>query len=570
VLGAGFVSIFVVYIKYCQLVISSGKVFIYCSIQYINVHLSKRIRGNKAYYYALEKTRVGDKVKTTKQIYLGTAKDIAEKLTSRTESLVRTKTFGSIALLLYIEKLYDLENVFNESLDKKRKNRVSGKYFLSIVLNRILKPKSKTGIDKWLKSTYLDWYWNLSTSSQKLWNHLEYLDDDTISVIEGKLAETTFKLTDNTDKEFLWDTSNYFTYMSNRKSSVIAKGKSKQGRHEKNLICHGLLAGKESRMPLRIFQFKYTHDSNIFKKKIKEVAGFLKAYKNKEFTLIADKGNNSEKNIKLLSKYKFIGSLRKEQAKDLLEIPLKDYQHEYRTRKNNEVRVYDAGKQQLYSSEYRVIISYEEQSKRKQEKTLEDNIKRTLTDYEQIKDKKYKKSISAANALKKILPRKYLKAFEKDLVQEGDGWMVKLSENSSERRIYERSFGKSVLFTNKFDSSPVKVVKSYRSLNIIEDQFKALHNAFMVPITPIYEWTDQKIKAHVFLCYVALVMVRALELVALQKGLSITFSKLLEEAEEIRVGLVKNGRSMNYCFERTTAPQQKIMNIFDMHEFFTF
>ncbi len=92
----------------------------------------------------------------------------------------------------------------------------------------------------------------------------------------------------------------------------------------------------------------------------------------------------------------------------------------------------------------------------------------------------------------------------------------------------------------------------------------------MIPLTPVYEWTDQKIKAHVFLCYVALIMVRALELIALRKGLNITFSKLLEEAEEIRVGIVKNGRNMNYCFERTTAQQQKIMNLFDLHDFFTF
>ncbi len=284
------------------------------------------------YYYALEKKRVEGKVKTTKQIYLGTAKDMAEKLTGRSESLVSTRVFGSIALLLYIEKLYGLEDLFNKSLPKKRRNNVSGRYFLSIVFNRILKPKSKAGIDKWLKTTYLDWYWDMSTSSQKLWNHLEYLDDDTISAIEGGIAKTTFELTDNDDMEFLWDTTNYFTYMGNRRSSVLAKGKSKQGRHEKNLICHGLLAGRESRMPFRIFQFKYMHDSKLFQKKIREVASFLRSYRNKEFTLIIDKGNNSKKNIPLLSKYKFIGSLRKEQAKNLLKIPLRDYRHRYRTR----------------------------------------------------------------------------------------------------------------------------------------------------------------------------------------------------------------------------------------------
>lgn len=522
------------------------------------------------YYYALEKRRVGGKVRTSKQIYLGTAKDMAEKLAGRTESLVSSRVFGSIALLLYIERLYGLEDLFNESLVKKRGNSVSGRYFLSVVFNRILKPKSKAGIDKWLKTTYLDWYWNMSTSSQKLWNHLEYLDDDTIGAIENKIAKRTFELTGNEDMEFLWDTTNYFTYMGNRKSKVIAKGKSKQGRHEKNLICHGLLAGKESRMPLRIFPFKYMHDSRLFKEKINEVASFLKSYRNKEFTLIADKGNNSEKNIKLLSKYRFIGSLRKEQAKNLLRIPIKDYHYEYRTRKNSEVRVYDAGRQQLHGSEYRVIISYEEQSRKKQEKTLKNTIDRTYRAYEEIKDKKYKKSISAANALKKILPRKYLKVFDKDIIQEKEGWMVKLSENSPERKTYEQSLGKTVLFTNKFDSTPTEIAKSYRSLNIIEDQFKALHNAFMVPLTPVYEWTDQKIKAHIFLCYVALVMVRALELVAMRKGLNTTFPKLLEEAEQIRVGIIKNGRNMKYCFERTTTTQQKIMNTFNLHEFFTF
>lgn len=534
------------------------------------MHLSKRRRGNKAYYYALEKKREGGKVKTTKQIYLGTAKDIAEKLTGKTESLVSTKIFGSIALLLHIEKLYGLENIFNESLAKKRRNNISGRYFLSIVFNRILKPKSKAGVDKWLKTTYLDWYWDISTSSQKLWNHLEYLDDDTISAIEDEIAKRTFELTDNNDREFLWDTTNHFTYMRNRRSSVIAKGKSKQGRHEKNLICHGLLAGKESRMPLRIFQFKYMHDSKIFKEKINEVASFLKSYRNKEFTLIVDKGNNSEKNIKLLSEYKFIGSLRKEQAKNLLRIPLKNYSYQYRTKKDSMVRIYDAGKQQLYGSEYRVVIVYEEQSRKKQEKTINDTIEKTYKAYEEIKDKKYKKGISAANALKKILPRKYLKVFDKDIIKSKGKWIVKLSENSLEKKTYQQSFGKTVLFTNKFDSPPTEIAKSYRSLNIIEDQFKALHNAFMIPLTPVYEWTDQKIKAHVFLCYVALVMVRALELVAMRKGLNITFSKLLEEAEEIRVGIIKNGGSMNYCFERTSASQQKIMNIFDLHEFFTF
>lgn len=532
------------------------------------MHLAKRIRGNKAYYYAIEKQRIDGKVKTTKQIYLGTARSITDRLIEKTHSLVNTKTFGSIALLLYIERLYSLESLFNESLDKKRKNHVSGKYFLSAVFNRILYPRSKAGIDSWLKTTYLDWYWKISTSSQKFWNHLEYIDDIAITIISDKIAKKTFELTK--DNEFLWDTTNHFTYMKDKDSSVIAKGKSKQGRHEKNLICHGLLTGKESRMPFRIFPFKYMHDSKIFNERINDIVDFLKSYRKGDFTLIIDKGNNSKDNMKSLAKYKFIGSLRKEQAKDLLSVPLNDYQYKYKTPKGREVSVYDAGRVPMYGSEYRVVVSYEIGSQDMQKKRFEEKIRGTFKEFERIKDKKYKTNMSAMNALNRILPRKYLRVFERGIVKEGSKWRIELSENNSERKAYEQSFGKTILFTNRFDTPAIDIVKSYRSLIVVEDQFKALHNSFMIPISPVYEWTDQNIKAHVFLCFIALVVVRALELEARDKGLNMTFSRLLEEAEGIRIGMIADGRKVSYCFERTTPLQQSIMNAFGLHEFFIF
>jgi len=99
---------------------------------------------------------------------------------------------------------------------------------------------------------------------------------------------------------------------------------------------------------------------------------------------------------------------------------------------------------------------------------------------QEMKDKKYKKSLSAANALKSILPQKYLKVFDKDIAEGENKWTVKLSKNYLERKAYEQSFGKTVLFTNNFDSSPAEIAESYRPFSLIEDQFKLLHNTFMV------------------------------------------------------------------------------------------
>lgn len=534
-----------------------------------HMHITRKRRGKKTYYYAIRNQRIGKKVKPIKQIYLGTAESIVDALKGDTkQALLKTKTFGSIALLLSIEKTYSLEQLFDESLKKKRNNNVSGKYFLSVIFNRILKPKSKAGIDDWLKETYLDWFWNISTSSQKLWNHLCYLDDEVIDTIGNKIADKTFEIIN--DDQYLWDTSNYFTYINNRESKLLGKGKSKQGRHDKNLISHGVLVSKESRIPVWHTQYKYKHDSKILNEKINEISQFLKRYRKKEFTLIMDKGNNSKDNIKLLSKYSFIGSLRAEQTRKLFKIPLKKYECGYKNRKENCVKVHDAGIHKLYDSEYRIVISYEEASYKKQKKTFEMSLEETFKKYEEIKDKKYDKNMTAMNALKKILPRKRLKAFNKNILQKDKKWIVELSKNESEIKIYKQSFGKTAVFTNIKKDDAIDIIKSYRSLNIVEDQFKALHNSFMIPITPTYEWTDQKIKAHVFLCFIALVLVRVLEFEARAMHINKTYTRLLEEAGNIRMGLVLDGKKAEYCFEQMTVEQQELMNLFGLHEFAKF
>lgn len=531
------------------------------------MHLTRKKRGTRTYYYAVQNKRVGNKVKCDKQIYLGTAESIADVMSGKQKSkLLKTKSFGDVALLLYIEKLFGLEIIFNDAINKKRKNQVTGKYYLSIILNRILDPKSKAGINEWLKTTVLDWTWKLNTSSQLFWNHLEYLDEEVIKEISSKVADKTFELINDT--EYLWDTSNYFTYIKNNNNSeLLGKGKSKQGRHEKNLVCHGLLVGKESGIPVKHFPYKYKHDSKVMNDKIKEMTTFLEQYKKNEFTLVFDKGNNSKENMTAIAKYNFIGSLRSEQVTDLLSIPTTKYEHKYLTKKGNEVLVHDAGLHEYYDSEYRIMLSYEKASYKRQKLTFEKSVKDVFEKYDAIKDKGFKKNLTATNALNKILPKKNLKAFKKEIIQKDDLWFVKLSKNDEAIKLYGQSFGKTAIITNKDKLTPIDVVKSYRSLIIVENQFRALHNSFLIPITPIYEWTDQKITAHIFLCFIALVMVRVLEFISKEKGIDIPFQRLLTEAKNIRLGLLMDGKKADYCFEQMTMQEQKLMGLFDLHEY---
>ncbi len=77
--------------------------------------------------------------------------------------------------------------------------------------------------------------------------------------------------------------------------------------------------------------------------------------------------------------------------------------------------------------------------------------------------------MTAMNALKKILPRKSLKALNKDVLEKDKKWIVELSKNESEIKTYKQSFGKTAVFTNKYKEKDIEIIKSYRSLNIVED-----------------------------------------------------------------------------------------------------
>jgi transposase len=44
-----------------------------------------------------------------------------------------------------------------------------------------------------------------------------------------------------------------------------------------------------------------------------------------------------------------------------------------------------------------------------------------------------------------------------------------------------------------------KIVKTYNSKNLVEDDFKLLNDHLLVPVGPVYHHKDENIRVHVFL-----------------------------------------------------------------------
>jgi transposase len=94
-------------------------------------------------------------------------------------------------------------------------------------------------------------------------------------------------------------------------------------------------------------------------------------------------------------------------------------------------------------------------------------------------------------------------------------------------RLEREVFGKRILFTDREDWPLAQVVAAYRSQADVEAGFRQLKDPKVVSFSPMFHWTDQKIRVHVFYCVLALAVAHLLRRQAAQAGLHMSVRELL-------------------------------------------
>jgi hypothetical protein len=69
-------------------------------------------------------------------------------------------------------------------------------------------------------------------------------------------------------------------------------------------------------------------------------------------------------------------------------------------------------------------------------------------------------------------------------------------------------FGTRIIFTDRDEWSIADAVAAYRSQSEIEADFRQMKDRLVVSFSPMFHWTEQKIRVHVFYCVLALMLAR--------------------------------------------------------------
>jgi transposase len=524
--------------------------------------IKKKIKG-KNYYYYTESKRVNGKSKLVNQKYLGSAEKLLEMAHSAMKPLQQRALYsdetdyGAVTLLYDIANRLDVTKLIDACIPKRRQGASVGMYILTEAINRAIAPSSTKGLKEWYANTYLPCLTGIrppAFTPQNFWNNTSKILETDIETMENAILSKMLETYNIDTSHLIYDATNFFTFIDTMQNCSLPKrGHSKEKRNDLRIVSMSLMVSPDFSIPLIHETYPGNkHDAKEFTSMMERLKNRCQSLTGKEadITVIFDRGNNSEDNIGLLmsedSPLHYVGGLKKGQAHELWAISKEDYiplsgdslagQSAYRMeidaygRKVTAVMVYNP---ELEKGQMQGILINREKTIDKLLELQQNLMKRARR--EVVKGKKPTFD-SVTKAVEGILKTEYMKdIFSYEVVERDKGLYLTFGTSEDElERIRQEILGKTALFTDKSDFSNEEIVSAYRSAWHVEHAFRQMKNPNHLTIRPIFHWTDQKIRIHMFTCVLAYRLCCLLVKEISEKGIRINIDQLIDEMSKVK------------------------------------
>jgi len=523
--------------------------------------INKKVK-NYRYYYYVESKRINKKPTLVNQKYLGTAEKILEKVLYAERPLQERvlhsdeAEFGAVMLLYDIAERLGIVEIINGILPKRKQGASVGEYILTAAINRAVSPSSKSGLAEWYSDTCLPMKTGLKPSvfsPQNFWNNT-CISAEELDRIEETILEKVLATYDIDTTQIIYDATNFFTYIDTMQDSELAKrGHDKAKRKDLRTVGLALMVTPDFAIPL----LHDTYPGNMpDTKEFPVMVGKLKARyetitkRATDVTVVFDRGNNSGDNIELLEsgdiKLHYVGGLKKNQAGALFAIDIDEYVP--LCSESLEGQLAYRSEMEVFGRNLTVVITYNPELEEGQMQGILINLEKAnakLLELQQrlmrwasgeITKGKKPTAESVAKAVGKILSAEYMKDIFLYDILESNGNVHLVFRHSEERleAIRREDLGKTALFTDREDFTNEQIVIAYRNAWHVESSFRQMKNPKHMTVRPIFHWTDEKIRVHIFSCVLAYRLGSLLIKELSEKGISISINRLIDDMSRIK------------------------------------
>ncbi len=523
-------------------------------------------RGGSVYVYELESYRDGKKVKHRKKykgvekdtpdgpVFIPANKDLLERII-----LADNVHLGDVAALHALAKELGLATVIDEQ-SIKGGGIASGVQLVLMAINHAISPRSLRGFASWYEDTALPTLSgipperlnpdNLSSAMDGVCREVRDGDEGEVRVVDRTgdicraLVDVWSALFDiETDALYYDITSTYFEGVK----CILAKlGYSRDKKEGKVQINIALIVTRRWSFPL--YFVVYTGDTQD-QATVRDVLRTLRSeFGIRNCTIIWDRGMVSGANVRRVdrAKQKMVCGLKgheREVREVVLSVP-----DEELVRSENLVRHHEDGEdiyavaidRELYGKRRRVVVYLNTQMQRQVRERRERKLRSARIKLglyrKKLDEGKYQKHGPVVSHARGCL-KGVSKYFKMTYNTGPDGKItIGWKERTDRIEVAERMDGKFALMSSDLTLDCRGIVDAYFGKAEIERTFRCMKQ--VVELHPTRHWLENRVKVHVFVCYLAFLLLRSLEFKLYTKGMKMSAQAALEELGKIKQGVL--------------------------------
>ncbi len=557
-------------------------------------------QDGKTYYYLAESARVDGKPRIVSQRYLGSAEEIAARLSESgpgEPDRSRHLAFGDVAAVWQMLRRLRVAETVDEVVGSRRADAgaPAGTYIALAALNRVVDPCSKLAFSEWWQKTAGDRWLRLSPAAldhRRFWDAMDAIGEEDLAEIERRIVAGMVETFSIDLSGLVLDMTNFATWIDsgNERAPIAQRGHSKQKRSDLRICGLGLVVSRDGGVPLVSHAYPGNRpDVTQFGSMVRELVARFGALgvagadrESARLTLVYDAGQNSDDNYELLDggPLSFVGSLPPSDHPELLAIG----SGRYRVVDEEAfpgLRAFETTKA-VFGRTRRLVACHSDGLHEKQSRGFDQTLAKVHRQLGEVqarlargRTRKAREKVEAEIAAI-LAPRWVSRVVTTTLTGEAPAeFRLSFSTDDKARAALETElFGKRILFSDKTpeQASTAQIVADYRSQEAVEGDFRQMKDPKVVSFSPMFHFTEHKIRVHVFYCVLGLMVAKLMVREAGKAGLHLSVRALLsslsgiEETVLLYQGERGRPRARRMLTEQD-ATQRRLYDLFGLEDY---
>ena len=447
----------------------------------------------------------------------------------------QARDYGSVLVGQTLWREVGLDGMIAECCGRKIPVSLGEPGVLAMVINRLTSPRSKLGLPDWMPTVYLSQWQSFELpedskeAAEWFYRTMDWLGRGK-EKIEERIA-AWFKTLFPVEVVFYDITNIQFEGWDELKQA--RHGYVRLGRKNHKQILLGLVMVEGFPVASHLFRGNRAEKTTLWwvRKRLK------KQFNVGRVIFVCDRGMVSEKNLNEIEAQQdgYIVALRRrknEEVSPLLEQDAASFAPIVTDEKG--CVLFSAWEAPLEEGKRRMVV-YNPLKAQQEKKKRAEIMQELREDLEALRrnsaKSKSKKPQSVIAAAEKILSCKHGKRYFSYTVDEKGS--LEFSANEKSLAQEERLDGKFVVKTTEKNLSLKEAVVKYKDLMDVEDGFRNLKD--FIRVAPVFHWRYRRVKAHVFLCVLALLLERYLEHKLHKAGIQVSARKALDQLKTVKV-----------------------------------